>query len=165
VPENRAMKFAIFDDYQNVALKMADWTVLAVRAEITVFNDHLADVEELVERLAPFDSAGWSWELLTSRQKGSRFNGGSQRNDVVRHLPQHSVPRVLSSSGFSSAGFRGSWHTLAWMKTCTDTGIYSCILCAMFSKGVNHSNTTSHRPTQTKYLHCDTRVRTEWSFA
>jgi len=58
VLENRPMKIAILDDYQNVALKMADWTALAARAEITVFNDHLADVEELVERLARFDSAG-----------------------------------------------------------------------------------------------------------
>ena len=49
--ENRPMKIAILGDYQNVALKMADWTALAARAEITVFNDHLADVEELVERL------------------------------------------------------------------------------------------------------------------
>ena len=56
--ESRHMKIAILDDYQNVALKMADWTALAARAEITVFNDHLADVEELVERLARFDSAG-----------------------------------------------------------------------------------------------------------
>ena len=53
------MKIAILDDYQNVALKMADWTALAARAEITVFNDHLADVEKLVvEGLAPFDCAG-----------------------------------------------------------------------------------------------------------
>jgi hypothetical protein len=58
VLENRTMKIAILDDYQNVALKMTDWTALAARAEITVFNDHLADVEELVEGLAPFDSAG-----------------------------------------------------------------------------------------------------------
>ena len=71
--ENRPMKIAILDDYQNVALKMADWTALAARAEIRVFNDHLADVEELVERLARFDSAGQAWELLTSCQKGSRF--------------------------------------------------------------------------------------------
>jgi hypothetical protein len=55
VLENRPMKIAILDDYQNVALKMADWTTLAARAEITVFNDYLADVEELVERLATFD--------------------------------------------------------------------------------------------------------------
>jgi hypothetical protein len=58
VLENGPTKIAILDEYQNVALKMADWTALAARAEITVFNHHLADVEELVERLAPFDSAG-----------------------------------------------------------------------------------------------------------
>ncbi len=52
------MKIAILDDDQNVALKMADWTALAARAEITVFNDHLADGEKLVERIARFDSAG-----------------------------------------------------------------------------------------------------------
>jgi phosphoglycerate dehydrogenase-like enzyme len=49
------MKIAILDDYQNVALKLADWSVLATRAEITVFNDHLAESDALVERLLPFD--------------------------------------------------------------------------------------------------------------
>ena len=49
------MKIAILDDYQNVALKMADWSALAGRADITVFNDHLADPEAVVERLTPFD--------------------------------------------------------------------------------------------------------------
>src|SRR6266446_2851119 len=49
------MKIAILDDYQNVALKMADWSALSGRAEITVFNDHLADPSALVERLLPFE--------------------------------------------------------------------------------------------------------------
>jgi phosphoglycerate dehydrogenase-like enzyme len=49
------MKIAILDDYQNVALRMADWSALAGRAEITVFDDHLADPIAIVERLAPFD--------------------------------------------------------------------------------------------------------------
>jgi phosphoglycerate dehydrogenase-like enzyme len=34
---------------------MADWSPLAGRAEITVFNDHLTDVDEIVKRLQPFD--------------------------------------------------------------------------------------------------------------
>ncbi|HZS22125.1 MAG TPA: NAD(P)-dependent oxidoreductase, partial [Pseudonocardiaceae bacterium] len=49
------MKVAILDDYQNVALSMADWSDVASRAEITVFGDHLTDTDALVERLAPFD--------------------------------------------------------------------------------------------------------------
>ena len=49
------MKIAILDDYQNVALRMADWSALGGKAEITVFDDHLADPVAIVERLAPFD--------------------------------------------------------------------------------------------------------------
>src|ERR1700722_14198793 len=49
------MKIAILDDYQNVALRMADWSPVASRAEISVFNDHVADRDELVKRLLPFD--------------------------------------------------------------------------------------------------------------
>ena len=46
------MKNAILDDYQNVALRIADWSALAGRAEITVFNYRLADPVAIVERLA-----------------------------------------------------------------------------------------------------------------
>ena len=48
-------KIAVLDDYQNVALESADWSVLRDRADITVFHNHLADPDALVERLAPFD--------------------------------------------------------------------------------------------------------------
>jgi phosphoglycerate dehydrogenase-like enzyme len=48
------IRIAILDDYQNVALDMADWSPLAKRAEITVFNDHEADTAKLIERLQPF---------------------------------------------------------------------------------------------------------------
>ncbi|WP_424383701.1 D-2-hydroxyacid dehydrogenase family protein [Mycobacterium sp.] len=49
------MQVAILDDYQNVALTMADWSEVAARAKITVFTDHLADSDAVVQRLAPFD--------------------------------------------------------------------------------------------------------------
>ena len=49
------IRIAILDDYQNVSLEMADWSPLAGRAVITVFNDHLSDSEAIVERLLPFD--------------------------------------------------------------------------------------------------------------
>jgi phosphoglycerate dehydrogenase-like enzyme len=49
------MRVAVLDDYQNVALQMADWSPVAQRAEITVFTDHVADQDELVALLAPFD--------------------------------------------------------------------------------------------------------------
>jgi phosphoglycerate dehydrogenase-like enzyme len=49
------MKIAILDDYQNVALKCADWSGVSSRAQIDVFNDHVADPELLVERLKPYE--------------------------------------------------------------------------------------------------------------
>jgi phosphoglycerate dehydrogenase-like enzyme len=49
------MKVAILDDYQNVALNLADWSAVASRAEITVFNDQVADPDALVTKLLPFD--------------------------------------------------------------------------------------------------------------
>jgi phosphoglycerate dehydrogenase-like enzyme len=50
------MKVAILDDYQNVALRLADWSAIRRHAEITVFNDHVADPSGVVERLRPFDA-------------------------------------------------------------------------------------------------------------
>jgi phosphoglycerate dehydrogenase-like enzyme len=49
------MKIAILDDYQNVALEMADWSALSKRADIAVFSDHVSDPFALVERLLPFN--------------------------------------------------------------------------------------------------------------
>src|SRR5438046_3103686 len=48
-------KIAVLDDYQNVALESADWSVLRDRADIAVFQNHLADPDALIERLLPFD--------------------------------------------------------------------------------------------------------------
>ncbi len=45
----------MLDDYQNVALSIADWSALGTRATVTVFNDHLTDIDALVARLQPFD--------------------------------------------------------------------------------------------------------------
>src|ERR1700730_14217804 len=48
-------KIAVLDDYQNVALESADWSVLDDRADIAVFRDHLADPEAVIGRLLSFD--------------------------------------------------------------------------------------------------------------
>jgi phosphoglycerate dehydrogenase-like enzyme len=49
------MNIAILDDYQGVALRLADWSSLPGRPRIDVFRDHLSDLEALVERLSPYD--------------------------------------------------------------------------------------------------------------
>jgi phosphoglycerate dehydrogenase-like enzyme len=48
-------KIAVLDDYQNVALETADWSVLSGRADVTVFQDHLDDTDAVIARLLPFD--------------------------------------------------------------------------------------------------------------
>ena len=52
---SNAVKIAVLDDYQGVALKLADWSPVTARAQVLVFHDHLADADALVERLLPFD--------------------------------------------------------------------------------------------------------------
>ena len=55
-PQTRSPRIAILDDYQNVALGLADWTDIRARAEITVFHDTLRDPDEVVARLLPFEA-------------------------------------------------------------------------------------------------------------
>jgi phosphoglycerate dehydrogenase-like enzyme len=49
------MKIAVLDDYQGVALQMADWSSVRKRADVVVFRDHLFEPDAIVERLQPFD--------------------------------------------------------------------------------------------------------------
>src|ERR1700722_17857673 len=48
------VRIAVLDDYQNIALSMADWSGLDQRATVTVFHDHLADPHAIVARLKSF---------------------------------------------------------------------------------------------------------------
>ncbi len=50
-------RVAILDDYQSVALDMADWKSLPAGTEVVVFRDHVADEGALAARLADFDIA------------------------------------------------------------------------------------------------------------
>jgi D-3-phosphoglycerate dehydrogenase len=49
-----ALRCAILDDYQNVALTMADWSKVKADVEIKVFNEHLGSGDKVVEALKGF---------------------------------------------------------------------------------------------------------------
>ncbi len=49
------LRCAILDDYQNVALSIADWTPLVAAVEVTAFTEHLPTHEARVEALRGFD--------------------------------------------------------------------------------------------------------------
>lgn len=55
MPSSKRIHIAILDDYQGIALQMADWSVLKEKAEIAVFRDHVSDSKAVIERLKPFD--------------------------------------------------------------------------------------------------------------
>ena len=82
------MKIAILDDYQNVALEMADWSSVADRAEITVFNDHVAGPEAVIERLLPFDA------ICVMRERTPL------PRDVIERLPRL---KLIASTGSRNA--------------------------------------------------------------
>ena len=48
-------RVAILDDYQRVALRMADWGTLPAGTEVKVFEDHLAGLDAVAARLAGFE--------------------------------------------------------------------------------------------------------------
>jgi len=83
------MKVAILDDYQNVALQMADWAPVAQRAEITVFSDHVADPDALVARLTPFDV------IFVMRERTPL------PREILQRLPQ--LKMIASTGPFNAA--------------------------------------------------------------
>jgi phosphoglycerate dehydrogenase-like enzyme len=48
-------KIAILDDYQNVALEMADWRSLPSDATVDVYAEHVFDEDQLAARLSAYD--------------------------------------------------------------------------------------------------------------
>jgi phosphoglycerate dehydrogenase-like enzyme len=70
------MKIAILDDYQNVALKMADWPNLPKDVKITVFNDHVAGLEATTKRLSDF-------EIICSMRERTSF-----QKEQLERLPK-----------------------------------------------------------------------------
>ena len=49
------MKIALLDDYQQIALKAADWPSLPAGTEVKSFARNIADRAELLRELQPFD--------------------------------------------------------------------------------------------------------------
>jgi phosphoglycerate dehydrogenase-like enzyme len=77
-------RVAVLDDYQGVALEMADWSSLGESVEITVFRDHVSDPDALVRRLESFD-------IITAMRERTPFPRA-----VLERLPNL---RLLVTSG------------------------------------------------------------------
>jgi phosphoglycerate dehydrogenase-like enzyme len=82
------VRIAVLDDYQNVALSLADWSALDERAIVTVFNDHLAESDAVVERLQPFD-------IVCVMRERTPITGA-----IIERLPKL---RLIASTGSRNA--------------------------------------------------------------
>lgn len=49
------LRIAILDDYQRVALDMADWSVLGSDVELGLFDQHIAGIDQAAEALGEFE--------------------------------------------------------------------------------------------------------------
>ena len=97
------MKLAILDDYQRVALGLADWASLPAGTGIEVFTDPAADEDALVERLAPFD-------VVVAMRERTAFPAS-----VIERLPRL---RLLASTGLRNAAID--------LDACARRGVVAC---------------------------------------
>jgi D-3-phosphoglycerate dehydrogenase len=84
------LRCAILDDYQNVALQMADWTQLADRLDVTVFNAPFEDAAAAIAALKEF-------EIICAMRERTPFGA-----DVLAALPKL---KLLLTSGMRNASF------------------------------------------------------------
>ncbi len=83
-----ALQIAVLDDYQRVALSLADWPALASRASITVFHDHLPNADDVVQRLMPF-------HVVCVMRERTPLTG-----EILRRLPNL---KLIASTAFRNA--------------------------------------------------------------
>jgi phosphoglycerate dehydrogenase-like enzyme len=79
------MKIAILDDYQQIATQSADWKSLPDVSELRSFAANIADRDELVRQLAPYD-------VIVAMRERTRFPA-----DVIEALPN--LKLLISTGG------------------------------------------------------------------
>lgn len=96
-------RVALLDDYQGVALRMADWKSLPAGTEVVAFPDHLADESALAARLADFD-------IVMAMRERTPFT-----RSLLERLPKL---RLLITAGMRNASID--------MKAAVERGVLVC---------------------------------------
>ncbi len=94
-------RVAVLDDYQEVALEMADWGILP--SDVEVFRDHLSDQDAVVERLKDF-------EIIVAMRERTPFP-----RTLLERLPKL---KLLVTTGMRNASID--------MEAASDLGIVVC---------------------------------------
>jgi phosphoglycerate dehydrogenase-like enzyme len=96
-------RVALLDDYQGVALRMADWKSLPAGTDVVAFSDHLADEGALATRLADFD-------IVMAMRERTAFT-----RSLLERLPKL---RLLITAGMRNASID--------MKAAAERGVLVC---------------------------------------
>ena len=96
-------RVAILDDYQNVAMGLADWKSLPGGTEVVAFRDHLHELDAVAKRLADFD-------VVVAMRERTAFPRA-----LLEKLPKL---RLLVTTGMRNASID--------MKAAADRGITVC---------------------------------------
>jgi len=104
------VRVAILDDYQHVALQMADWSALPAGVEVQVFSDHLKDQDALVERLKNF-------EVVMAMRERTPFP-----RSLLERLP---TLRLLTTTGMRNAAID--------LQAATDRSVVVCVTGGVLS--------------------------------
>ena len=96
-------RVALLDDYQGVALRMADWKSLPAGTDVVAFSDHLADEGALATRLADFD-------IVMAMRERTAFT-----RSLLERLP---MLRLLITAGMRNASID--------MKAAAERGVLVC---------------------------------------
>src|SRR5262249_35825136 len=83
-----AIRCAILDDYQNVALKLADWGKVKGRVEIKVFHEHLGGPDKVIAALQGF-------QIIVAMRERTAF-----LKNVIDALPEL---KLLITTGMRNA--------------------------------------------------------------
>ena len=78
------MDVAILDDYQAVAQQMADWSQLPSGINVQFFHDHIANEDQLVERLKNFQVVMGMRERTPFPQRGSNTGTTCSPDEVMQ---------------------------------------------------------------------------------
>ena len=97
------VRVAVLDDYQEVALEMADWSRLIADNQVQVFSDHLESLDGVAERLVDF-------EIVASMRERTPF-----QRELLQRLPNL---RLLVTTGMRNASID--------LDAATDLGIVVC---------------------------------------
>ena len=96
-------RVALLDDYQGVALGMADWKSLPAGTDVVAFRDHLADESAVAGRLADFD-------IVMALRERTPFS-----RTLLERLPKL---RLLITAGMRNASID--------MKAAAERGVVVC---------------------------------------